>query len=312
LDLAPLALDHAYCVTARVGLQEVPAGIALGGDAVWTFGASGPRSFEVRRWQIDRPGRALVQPVAVLSFTAQRSEDLYPSEYLAVHQGSVAVGYNTTDFGNPQGSVLWGREGTTPEEVPAAGNYDAVLVDEETLLVDGLGAGTLEGQAVYAIRKDKEPLKLIADLGEASAALALGARVLFAGGYTYGEGKSKLFGIPRVEVSAALAAGEELSATKSGVLIAEGCFLGAAALDDDLVILSCDEKFEYDGVWRIPVSIGAGAMATQPRKPVVFPTAGRGGAVKRIAADGPRLGLVFVDGTGDVHLAIIRERAVTE
>jgi hypothetical protein len=307
--LAPLALDEAYCVTARAQLpQPVPAGLALRGDAVWTFAAAGAKTFQVRRWLLDAGAQLLIAPVNVLTHTAQRAEDLFPSEYLAVHEGTVAVGYNTTDFASPQGAVLWGAAGVAPQEHVAAGNYDAVFFDGDTLLVDGLGAGELKGQGVYALRRGLPPRRLIGALGDNSAPLLLGARVLFAGGFFLAEGKTKLFGFTREAIAAALASGAELSAAKDGALVAEGSYFDAAPLGDDLVLVLADAEFEYAGVTRIPVSVGAGGLAPQaPRVVVPPPVAGAAGEVKRLAEDGPRLALVFTDATGATQLAVIGE-----
>lgn len=310
--VAPLGLDETHCVISSAPLPGgVPAAAALSGEQLYTFAPKDGRAFTVRRWPL-QGADALGASEEVQSFTAQLTDELYPSEFLAVREGTVAVGYNTMDFTNPRGAVLWIDAGAAGEELSAGGNYDAVFFDGDTLLVDGLGAGELTGQAVYALRRGHAPQRLISGLGDNSAPLLLGTNVLLAGGYYLEEGKTKIFGFTRSAVAAALSAGAELSADRDGVLVAEGNFLDGAALDDDLVVIDADDAFTFAGVSRIPVRLDGETLTADPPTAVVLPAADGAGEVKRLTSDGGRLGLLLTDAEGAAHLAVIRKALTRE
>ena len=81
-----------------------------------------------------------------------------------------------------------------------------VFLDNQTLLVNGAGAGAAQdGQGVYVCQEGKTPRLLIKDIGVMSGFMALGKKVLFAGGYF--TGGSKIYGFSLAEVQAAIAGG---------------------------------------------------------------------------------------------------------
>ncbi|MFZ5786194.1 MAG: hypothetical protein ACOY3Y_07100, partial [Acidobacteriota bacterium] len=267
LDLKPFTLDAAYCVLYRAPLATAASAVATTANRVWTFASAGTPAGGLLEEHAVKPGGVQLEAAsAVFGFPLPATKH-YLGTYLARSAGGkLAAGY--TEDQTFDGAIYFGAKGGSPVKIEKAqGNYDAIFLDDETLLVNGAGLGAAqEGQGVYLWRAGSAPRRLVKDLGGMSGQLALGPGVLHAGGY-FTDG-NKLYAFTLAEVKAAIAAGKTLSATSDGDLVYAGGSLDAAALADDLVVAKMNTTtFAVEAVQRIAVTIAgdkvsAGATST--------------------------------------------------
>jgi len=304
LDLKPLALDGAYCVTRRFDLPAGSGAFALRGDEIYVFGMDGtPPIGSVQQATIDpvtgKPGAYS----AVLSFTPTLSGTLFPSEYVALSPAAVvAVGY--TQSSTFEGELFWGDKGIkTPKLVDkASGNFDAIFLDDTTLLINGAGVGTAqEGQGVYLHQGGKAARRLIKEMGAMSGFMALGSQVVFAGGYF--TGGSKIYGFTLAKVKAAIAGGTTLTPS-DGQLVLDGSAGDAVALGDDLVVATMNDSWMFKAVSRIPITVSGNQISAG--QPVELVT-GSGASVSRLAASGARLALLL-QGSSNSEVVIVEQK----
>jgi hypothetical protein len=313
LSLSPLSLAPDYCVTRRLKLPASYGAFALRGDSLWTFSGHttttvGELKGEVQRWPIDPKSGALGASTVVFSFSEVATVKIFASEYLAAAPGSAgpfAVGF-TLDK-TFEGAIYRGSAGGAPQKIGGAqGNFDALFLDDKTLLVNGFGAESAQlGQGVYLLEAGKPARRLIKDLGAMSGYLALGTHALFAGGY-FTDG-SKLYGLSLAELNAAIAGGKELSASADGDLVYSGSALDAAALGDDLVIARVDTSFAFDGVSVVPVTVSGDKVTATTQTPQPIVTEAAGATVDRLATDGAQLGLLLT-ASGQTELAVVQHK----
>jgi hypothetical protein len=293
LDLSPLVLASDLCVVRRTALPWAPAAVALRGGTVWGLhGTTTASDFhgEVTRWTIDGAGK-LGSATSVLTFTETTTSTVFAGEYLALAPASdvVAVGYTLDKTFD--GAVYWGPPATSPKKVSKAqGNYDAVLLDDTTLLLNGFGAESAQqGQGVYVIDA-AGARRLIKDLGAMSGPLVITDVALVAGGY-FTKG-TQLYGFSLAEIKAAIAGGKELSASGDGDLVYSGAVLDAASLGDALALSRADATtFAFTGVALVPLTVSGDKVTAGAVKDAV--TLGGSETVARLASGGAQLGLLI-------------------
>ncbi|MCC6746871.1 MAG: hypothetical protein IT371_04385 [Deltaproteobacteria bacterium] len=307
--LSPLRLAAEYCTKSRTTVAQVE-GVGLAGQVLYTFGPKslGKDEFEVRAATLDgslKPGT----PSVVFSFTPTGTAKRFASWFVPVStSGVVAVGY--TEEKTFAGALYLGKAGQTPTVVDKAnGNFDAVWLDADTLLVAGLGvAGVGTGNAVYAVpaQGGKTPQLLVKDLGSVSGYLASGKDVVVVSAFDLTSHKYAFRGFSTAELKAAAAAGKSLSFSAD----ADSVYLGNASdvtmVGDRLLVVEVDQNFKFSGVKGVTVQVsgdkvsgGAGLI------PVI--DVGGGVEVTRIVGDGSRFAVLM----GDVQkpeLAIIEKK----
>ena len=305
LDLVPLTLASTYCVGARVTTPAGTSAFAFGPEDLVTFeSGAAARSFGVRRRALNLDGTTLGSSTDVFSFTVAGTQDLFSGHYLAMAPtgGIVAVGYTLKD---QSGGIELGAAGSAPTEIAGTGNYDAIYLDADTLLVNGQGLGAVDkGHAVYAY-KAGAARALITDAGSFSGFIAVGAHVLFAGGYTT---KNEIWAFSLAEVKAAIAGGTTLSAKTDGDLVYAGPITDAATLGDDLVFVD-DDFVTFNAVRRVAITVTGDSVSAGATTDIVTP--GTSGAkVTGLSAQGLWLGLRFTtSATGGVDtLALVRAK----
>ncbi len=318
LNLNPFTLAKEYCAVYRFTQSGSPAAFNFHNNDVYVLSLSSVGSNhagEVNTFTIDTetglPGAAS----SVFSFSFVSAATIYAGSYLALSpKPYAAVGY--TESGTFDGAIYWGDKGiTTPKKVDkATGNFDAVYLDDQTLLVNGTGLGaTQSGQGVYGYQEGKTPVLLIKDLGIASGFMGLGMSTLYVGGY-FASGGSKIYGLTLGEVKAAITGGKTLSATTNGDLIYAGSTLDAAALGDDLVVATLDTSWAFKSVDRVTVTIGGPGVGGSTVTPLWTKTVlskGSGASaldtVGALAAGTSTLGLLLSDGS-TTELAFVEPR----
>ena len=306
LDLKPLTLDTAYCVVYRAALAAAINAFNFKGDTVWTFTGSGT-SFvgKVEEAAIDAKTGKLGAASSVFSFTPTITGTIYAGGYLAASpKGFLAAG--VTEGKTFTGEIFWGDKGIkTPKKVDKAnGNFSVVFLDDSTLLINGTGVGSAQsGQGVYWYKEGQTPRLLIKDMGVASGDMALGAKTVYAGGYF--TGGSKLYGFSLAEIKAAISGSKTLSASTDGDLIHSGSISGAAALGDDVALLTLDSAWKFKAVTHTIVIVTGDKLTSGA--PTDLVQAGGTTAVSGLAASGNRLGLYLTDSTKQ-ELAFIIEK----
>jgi len=312
LDLKPLTLAPAYCVVYRFTLAAQPDAINLAGEELLTYAldkSAAPFSGSVQLRLIDtvsgKPGAAS----PYLSFTASTADaatKVFASNFLPRSAGGfVAASYTDSSFA---GEIFWGDKGIkTPKQVDQASNYDAVFLDDTTLLVNGAGIGAAAGQGVYVIQEGKAAWRVITDIGELSGHLGLGQSVLFAGGAFGTSYENKIYAFTLAELKAAIVAKTALSAATAGDLIYTASYIpDAAALGDSLVAGPPDASYGFQSVKRVPVTVSGNNVTAGAATTLVTPAGG--GNVSALAGSGSkRLGLLL-SGTGKIEIAVVEEK----
>lgn len=308
LDLSPFTLDPGYCVVRRFAVDGLPHCFNLAADELWTFHPStaDPKDWPVKRQRYDAASGTLGAAETVFSFTPQidaPADKAFGSEFLALSAGGqVAAGYTVNK--TFAGEVLWGSGPTAKTVEQATGNFDAIFFDEQTLLIDGSGAGAAqEGQGVYIVADGEQPRRLIDGLGDLSGHLALGDSVLFAGGFFGTE--TRIYAFTRAEVAAAISAGETLTAAEHGDLVYTGSLLDAAALHDALVVARMTADLQLEAIGAIAVTVAGDAVTPGGSHHIATP----GGALAfgRLATWDRWLALLLRRGT-TTEIAVLRAR----
>jgi hypothetical protein len=312
LDLKPLALDPAYCVVYRFTLAAVPDAINVDNDKLLTYTLDksvtpfkGTVELQMINATTGKPGAAS----AYLSFTAATTDPaskVFATKFLPLSAaGFTAVSYTDSTF---KGELVWGDKGIkTPKIVAKSGAYDAVFLDNKTILLNGSGIGTLAGQGVYVVQDGVAPWLLIKDLGVASGHMALGQTVLFAGGAFGTTYENQIYGFTLTEIKAAVTAKTTLSATADGDLVYKAGFIpDATALGDSLLAGDMDATYAFKTVERIPVSVVGSKVTPAAAKTVITP-AGGGNVAQLAGSQGKRLGLLL-SGTGKTEVVVVEEK----
>lgn len=294
LDVAPLTLATGYCVGARLTLPTSLA-LAFDGSTLWTAeNGTSARRFVLRARSLDRSMGILGQPLDIFDFEVAGTAQLYAGAYLASWPpaGRLAFGYTLDD---QSGAVWSGGGSTTPLEIAAQGNYDAIYLDADTLLINGLGAGAAsEGQGVYVFVAGAGR-RLIKDVGTYSGFLARGDNVVYAGGFST---QNELWAFTKAELLAAIAAKTTLSGTTDGDVIYAGAAIDAAALGDDLLVID-DDFVAFKALRRVAVTVSGDTVTKGSVGDVVV--AGTDTSIKptEVAMHGGWIGLRLVGGAND-------------
>jgi hypothetical protein len=302
LDLAPLTLASAYCVSARVAAPAASA-FAFDPTRLWTYEAgSAARSFVVRERALDLGKNSVGTPADVISFTVSGTQNVFAGLYLAAWPGagSVTVGYTLKDF---SGGLRSGKAGATPVEVSAKGNFDVAYLDADTLLINGQGAGSAEdGQGLY-VYKNGSGRQLIKDVGSFSSLVSVGSSVVFVGGFTTA---NEVWAFSVAEIKAAISANTTLSGSTDGDLIYSGDLKDGIALGDSLVYID-DDFVSFKAVRRLPVTVTGDSVSKGTAVDVITPPVGAAVKVDALAATVGWLGVRLTGGAGE-ELALIREK----
>ena len=312
-DLKPFTLASTFSVIQRFN-DPITAGASafnFAGNELYLFEGGGT-TFTTKVSMATISATSGVPGVLSTVFSAVPTlpvgESAFAGGYLALSPKKfAAVGYSTSKTFT--GEVIWGDKGiTTPKVVAkAAGNYDVLFLDDKTMLVNGTGLGaTQSGQGVYLYEEGKTPRLLIKDLGTASGHLALGATTLYAGGYFSATYKSLLYGFSLAEVKAAISGTKTLSASTDGDLIYDGSTADAAAVQDDLVIITLDSSWMYKEVSRIPITV-AGDKLTKATA-VSLVSGGSGSTISMLAGNGGKQLGLYIKGASSKEIAIISKK----
>ena len=307
-DLKPFVLDSGYTVLYRFD-DPVAAGAAafnFSGTKLYLFEFGGsPAAGKVSEAAIDvktgKPGALST----VISFSPGLTGTLFASSYVALSPKLlVAAGY--TESTSYDGEIFWGDKGIkTPKKIDKAkGNYDAIFLDDKTLLINGTGAGTAQsGQGVYLYEEGKTPRLLIKDMGTFSGYMVLGEKTVYAGGYF--TSANKVYGFSLAEIKDAVAKSATLSSTTDGDLIYTGNASDAATLGDDLVLVKLDSSWKFQAVAVVPVTVAGDKLMAGTAKEII--TGGGTAGVSKLAGAGKHLGLYIADGSKK-ELAIIERK----
>lgn len=307
LDLAPLTLSADYCLVGRVGVPNSGAfALALdgAGSTYYSFeAAAGPREMVVRAYGLDLAQNSLGGASKSFGFTAAGADDFYAGFYLARFEEVLAVGYTLADY---SGKVVWGLAGASPREVDAPGNFDAVYLQRDLLLVNGLGLAEEAGQGVYALDPQGGVKKVIGEMGDGSGFLARGDNILYASYYDFASGANKLYAFTLAEVRGALDAGQTLD-LGAGDLVYDGDLADITASRDELIVI--DASFtEFRAVRVLGATISADAVVVQ--SPVAIVTAedlADAPTPTELSADGEVIGMRL--GSGDeAELALVKRK----
>ncbi|MBW2735491.1 MAG: hypothetical protein JRH20_24160, partial [Deltaproteobacteria bacterium] len=192
------------------------------------------------------------------------------------------------------------------QQVTASGNFDAAFLDQDLLLVNGLGLGTAEGAGVYGLKADGSVVEVINELGSASGFLARGETILYAGYYDLDAGTNKLYAFTLTEVRAALDAGVALNAS-AGDLAYEGDAVDVAASRNDLIVI--DASFtEFRAVRSVSATVSGESVTMQPPAALVTAEAMADASTPTgLSADGALIALRLGSGD-DTEIALITAR----
>ncbi|MBK6848294.1 MAG: hypothetical protein IPG96_12470 [Proteobacteria bacterium] len=317
-DLAGWVLADDYCVVAQT-TQRAAAAWGFAREALWSFGPRNDQlgSLPLRRWA----WRAGVEPsaleeVAVVAPGVDATALVFPGSYLALAgTGAALVGYTLADG---DGSVvMMGPNTKLAVQVNAPGNFDAAWLDDETLLVNGMGLeGSEAKQALYAKRGTNSAARLVKDLGAASSYVAVGRSVVYVGG-AFGAFPSlvnRVFAFDRDRLSEALSDRRELDGDDEGVEVYQGDLGDLTTVGDELVWLDSyyDEKraaMAARGVFRRGVQRLADRLAPVGTPSAVL-TPGTSTVAQPVglAGDGVRLLVVLDRGAAGHALLLLRPR----
>ncbi|MGE0786284.1 MAG: hypothetical protein AB7S26_11395 [Sandaracinaceae bacterium] len=174
---------------------------------------------------------------------------------------SVLVGYTLGDTSSTGELFNVVRADGTHMAFPANGNYDAVWVDNGTVLVNGLGLGAMNnGQGLYASKITAATLdetQVATGLGDASGSVLLTGDYLLAGGYSFADSASHVYAIGRQAVDGVLDGSRSaIDFAAEGVEVCPTCGLSSSfrRIDDHLVMNRYDASFMQDGILAYPIT----------------------------------------------------------
>jgi len=312
--ISPFTLNNNFTVSQRI-TDPITAGASafnIAGSDVYVFEGGGATfAAKVSVGSINATTGKLGTLATVFNATPTlpTGETAFAGGYLALSPKKLAaVGYTTSKTFT--GEVIWGDKGIkTPKLVAKAkGNYDVIFLDDKTMLINATGVGaTVSGQGVYVYKEGSTPNLLVKDLGTASGFMALGKSTVFAGGYDSKTFKSFIYGFTQAELKYAINNSKTLSATTAGDKVHDGSAADAAAVEDDLVVITLDSSWKYKGVTRYPVTVMSGDKLSVGTGGSVV-TGGSPTTITKLAGDGTKdLGL-YLKGSSKMEIAIITKK----
>jgi hypothetical protein len=238
--------------------------------------------------------------------------EVFPSPYLAVApDGSTAAwGSTWTGAGAPGELVHAPLSGAgSPFTVPAPGNYGAAVLEDGSVLVNGLGAAAAsEGPGLYLVTWDQvgQPMgvKVATNMGTASGALVVDGDVVLAGGFegfgtTWPDGTegNRVFALSLAALEDAAGAAQpvDVLATAETVDVPSD-FARAGA--GRLVVKRYDESFMLAGIDLVTWSEAGGAVTIGETTPLTT-----GATFRHAASLGDRFVLVHDGGYLTVEAA---------
>jgi len=302
IDIAPLQLAKNFCVVATMAAPAASA-MAFDSKQLLTFSlaeakADNSRQLLVESRELELETGAVGDPVPYLETPAPRTDDtpIYAGQYLALaRDGSVAVGYTLGDE-TRSGAIQYGQPQQQVERMDAKGNYDAIWLDEDTLLVNGLGLGDTEtGAAVYAYSVSSgQSRAVITGLGSDSGFMASGETVVLAGAFDQKASVNRVYAFTEDEVQRAIEQDRQLDAS-DGDLAYEGDLADATAIGNQLVVLDQGYDTEtfapiFHGLRRVPLTVDGDNVSVGESREIVAPGKGPDRPVA-LSASGWLLGL---------------------
>ncbi|MBK8481900.1 MAG: hypothetical protein IPL40_12085 [Proteobacteria bacterium] len=312
-----LAAD--YCVVARA-TQPAAAAWAVGGQTLWALSpveATPGRALLQQASWLPAGGLGALEPLGPLDRAPAWGQDelVFFGSYLALSaRGSLAAGY--TLGGGDGGVWLLVAAAPTLKLVAAAGNFDAAWLDDETLLVNGLGLAEVGGeQAVYVWREGKAA-PLITELGSASSFLAVGRSVAYVGGAfgSFPNLINRVFAFERAALLEAVKAQRQLVASSAGRVVYEGDLGDLSVLGDELFLIDSAYDLQQGavvarGVFRQPVRRAEAVLEALGRPvPVLSPGPGSLALPAGLTGDGSRLLLTLDRGDLGQELVLLQAR----
>lgn len=308
VDLKPFTLDSGFKALYRFAdpAAKGATAMALSVDTLYLYQWGGATADSTVSMAAIDPKTGKPGTLApVFSFKPTLTGTLFAGGFLALSpKGFAAAGY--TKSGTFEGEIYWGDKGikTAKQVAKAKGNYDAIFLDDKTMLINGAGVGTAQdGQGVYYYEEGKTPRRLIKDLGSASGQMALGNGVVFAGGFFTTQ--TKIYGFSLAEIKAAVSGSKTLSAATDGDQVFAGNLSAAGALGNDLVLIQLDASWKFKAVSQLPVTLAGDKVTVGTAKDIV--SGGGTASIGKLAYSGKRLGLYITDGTKK-EIAVIEKK----
>lgn len=307
-------LDEGYCAITTLDLPAGPAAaLALTADRALVLRQLSPADGKTRllleelRLELgESPAKGTAQELARLDVAISKDDPIFVGGYLARSPGgSLALGYTrSSDF---SGAVLLVAPPAGPDEIEGPANYDAVWLDDDTLLVQGKGLDAAKnGVGLYVWRRGEGARQLAAGLGDASSYLASGPDVVYVGQSAWP--KNIIHAFSRAELVRAIDEGALLELSASDIVY-DGPASDITVMGNDLIVLDVtyDEAFNavFNGVHRIAVRVEGDAVASSETAQVLEPT-DRAVAPSHVVSHGDWLGIVTPGSEGGGRVSIVR------
>jgi hypothetical protein len=216
-------------------------------------------TFVLSRWAASSAMPAVTEVARGVHDTGSADVLVFPGSYLALAPsgGAAAFGYTTTAEGFAGGVFRVQRSDGASAELDAPGNFGAAWLDDDTLLVNGLGLDGEGGeQGLYAAVFAPSGVRIVhvaSGLGVASGSVAVTSSMVLVGGYFEGF-ESRAYALARARVEAVLAGTEPTMDVAAGADTAPGIDLvgGFASTFDRagtlLVVAEYDDAFMLTGL----------------------------------------------------------------
>jgi len=185
-DGAALTASLGAGLTPVQNVCRAVSAVEVRGSELWdltTTVSGNVTSFSVSRYTLDSTSPTLF---AESSYdTGLDTTMLFPSGYLAIDPSRAVAAYGFTTNVDFYGALFLAN-GTTAPQLDAVGNFDAAFLDDDVLLINGLGSiATSEGQGVYAV--DTRPstptgVHVLTNMGSFSGSVEATADYVLAGG----------------------------------------------------------------------------------------------------------------------------------
>lgn len=274
-NLDPLSMPDGFCLVARLPLASAVATVNFNEKFLYTYEVSQlPFIGSVNRSRVDWSHQRVLDETRLLNLFANTTATIFPGQYLAVLGRAVAAGY--TEDQTFAGNIYFTSDGgqTVKQVQSAKGNFDAVFIDEQTLLINGLGAeGAQEGQGVYMVRPGQAAWRVIKNIGEYSGNLVLTSKLLIAGGFA--QNKNSLYAFSLTKLMEAINKHQPLNGKNAATVMYSGPILDATAFEDTLLVATMDETtYQWTGLSMIEATLsGNEVSAKSPRAILSVPSA---------------------------------------